>query len=131
MTSDFYVYFHMDGDEIVYVGKGSRGRAWDCQTGKNRSAAHSEFMLDRLPFLDIKFPSHGITEDEADSLEKLMIGKHQPKFNRLGGGGVGFNKGVGKWQARATLKRNKRLSLGYYATQQEANEALEKFWETL
>jgi hypothetical protein len=82
----YYVYQHKDLEtgELVYVGHGTNGRAWDC-SGKSRDKPHKEWMLNQYLispfFVDILF----ITSDKAECLkyEKELIYKYKPRFNNL------------------------------------------------
>jgi hypothetical protein len=79
----FYVYAHMDEDEIVYIGLGRNDRAW--VTGCRRNQEHKDFMNERYAEGDSSFVvllEQKLSEDDAKSLEKRLIQKEQPKYNR-------------------------------------------------
>lgn len=79
----FYVYCHNDGDSLVYVGKGSEGRAWAC-TG--RKGNHKPFMDTRLNNGDQSFVNiiaTNLTEQDAYELEELIIKEAQPIYNKF------------------------------------------------
>jgi len=127
LISNYYVYSHKSGDEIVYIGVGQKNRAWNIV---QRKSEHKDFMLDSLPFLNVDIFQHNLDSLEAHELERKLIVQHKPKFNKRKVGSVHFNQRYSKWRVMYT-KLGVQKHLGYYATQKEANEALEKFWETL
>jgi hypothetical protein len=76
----YYVYQQIDADGvIVYVGKGSSGRAWDI---KGRDPEHVSWMLSQLPFLNVIIVEHLMEEKEAFWLENELICELKPKFNK-------------------------------------------------
>jgi len=78
MSNHYYVYAHVNEDEIVYIGKGKYSRAWQSE---RRSKDHYEFMINNLPYLHVEILINNILEEEALSIEKYLIKKYQPKFN--------------------------------------------------
>lgn len=81
----FYVYGHYDGDELVYIGMGQKGRAFDCRSDSSRqNNVHTNFMIEKLTDGDVsfvKFFETHLSKVEADSLEKKLIRQYDPKFN--------------------------------------------------
>jgi len=84
----YYVYFHTDPEtnEIVYIGKGSRGRAWHCAESNSRGEAHANWMnalvLDGFtPEAWVTLKETALTEKDAYVLERAYINQHLPKFN--------------------------------------------------
>jgi hypothetical protein len=85
----YYVYIHYDGDErnIVYVGKGSGGRAWDARpTTRGNNGGHNdhcgwicEKVLDSVPF--VKIIATRLLSSEALEIEGLLKETLKPKFN--------------------------------------------------
>lgn len=79
----YYVYAHYDEGEIVYVGKGCMDRAY---TSRRRQPEHMEWMnyniINEIKFVDMV--SRNLSEDEANTFEKLLIAKLQPRWNKLG-----------------------------------------------
>ena len=75
----YYVYLHIDGNEIVYVGKGIDGRAWS--TCRN-DPEHKKWMKEKLPNnITIKFEALNLTENKALYIEHQLIKNYNPKFN--------------------------------------------------
>ena len=66
------IYFLFDGNELVYVGRG-----WNCLL---RVAAHTRKNVDKVftswNYLPVK------NEKEYRELEKELINKYSPKFNK-------------------------------------------------
>ena len=80
MINNYYVYQHIDEDgSVVYVGKGRYARAW---RHEKRDPEHSQWMSEVLPLLNVKFAFIGCTELQALQLEKELIVKLQPKYNK-------------------------------------------------
>jgi hypothetical protein len=81
----FYVYGHYDGNELVYVGMGQKGRAFDCRSDSTRqSNEHTKFMVEKLTNGDVSFVQFFAThlsKLEADKIELSLIKEHDPKFN--------------------------------------------------
>jgi hypothetical protein len=127
LTSNYYVYQHKLDGQIVYIGSGYGGRAWQ---QVSRRPDHREHMLNQLPYLNVEFTRIGLSKLDALEIEKILIAQHKPKYNTKPSGSVCFHKGKGVWRSRATVDK-KRIHVGEYNTQEEATEALEKFWETL
>lgn len=88
MSSLYYVYLHRSPDtkEIVYIGFGTKERAWNCRKTHRRNNEH----LDWLAYYDSK----GYTMDEiveisfksrdreaALEMERKLIDTYRPKFN--------------------------------------------------
>jgi len=78
--NNFYVYEHLDGDEIVYIGMGQGQRAW--RYDNTRSPEHIKWMKKTNLFDAVKCIEYGLSKKEATLLEQKLIEKHQPKYNR-------------------------------------------------
>ena len=94
----FYVYLHVDPDsgKVVYVGKGTAGRAWSCGSstavpGKrgNRTKEHNAWISQLLArgytpadFVRIKWQA--LDEPTARRIEAELLEKHSSEalFNR-------------------------------------------------
>lgn len=79
----YYVYGHYDNGELVYVGKGQGGRLLSTSSRHNKH--HSSFMYNKINDGDITFAKilhTKLNEQEALELEKEMIVKHQPVYNK-------------------------------------------------
>ena len=74
--NDYYVYLHKDTNDVVfYVGKGRRKRAY---SKTNRSYAWSVFAENGF---SVEFVKTGITEQEAKSVERLLIQSPENDWN--------------------------------------------------
>lgn len=88
LPSIYYVYHHEHPDtgEVVYVGKGSRGRAWHCAESNSRGASHAVWMNGLIadgftPDAWVVLLETGLTEADAYAKEALLIDNHLPIFN--------------------------------------------------
>lgn len=83
----YYVYIHYEGDKVMYVGKGSGGRAWDSRpTTRGNNGGHNDHcgwmnnkILNREEF--VKIVETRILSSEALKLEKVLKEIHNPIFN--------------------------------------------------
>ena len=88
--SNYYVYYHVDPDtyEIVYVGKGLHGRAWDVTRNRGGNIGHLDWMkslTDKgyLPCDWVSIVRRGLSEQDAFALEKSHLHRiGVTKFNR-------------------------------------------------
>lgn len=80
MTEDHYVYKHMEGKEIVYIGCGRLERAW--KSDRNVDNGHRDWMRSKFPFLDVVIVAHGLSKKDACAVERKLIHKHAPRFNK-------------------------------------------------
>jgi hypothetical protein len=81
----WYVYTHTDPDtgEIVYVGEGTGQRFAAVNT---RSADHSKFLKEVIHDKNLTCFSiieSRLTKERAREIEKELIAKYNPKFNKL------------------------------------------------
>jgi hypothetical protein len=87
----YYVYKHEDprSGEIIYVGHGSRGRAWT--HGSKHTVLRSQEHLDHLESMTQEgfVPSDwvhiyvsGLTKADACAIEQDMIRKIKPRYNK-------------------------------------------------
>ena len=89
MVDKHYVYKHVGKGEVVYIGKGTKERAWSSHT---RSPQHKQWMKDCDIFTAVQPIETDLTEKEAILLERTLIYELQPKFNvGLKGGAHGNN----------------------------------------
>lgn len=89
----YYVYAHHDmAGTIVYIGKGSKGR---CLDFSKRSPEHYDFMdksIDQgLGFVEIL--KAGLTDDQARAIERRLIKKLKPLFNKQMNGAANAGRG--------------------------------------
>ncbi len=78
----FYVYAHLNSDdEIVYIGKGCFGRAWDC---KGRSGSHSLWMNNNIHNNTnfVKILESRLLSSDALDIERELIKSINPIFNK-------------------------------------------------
>ena len=87
----YYVYTHTDPEtnEIVYIGKGSRGRAWHCAESNSRGEEHALWMNKLIhqgftPDAWVTLIESALSEEESYKLERELIEKHKPKYNSRG-----------------------------------------------
>lgn len=89
----FYVYIHVDENEVVYVGKGCGSRLLET---RGRQEDHKKFMLSKFNEGEYSFAvmlKHKLSEDEALNLESRLINYCRPRFNKQG-----------KWREGKTLE---------------------------
>ncbi len=92
MTKLYYVYQHFDPltKEIVYIGKGCHGRAWDVTRCRNEHKEHQSWMKSLcskgfIPTDWVYIVKRGLLEEEAYTLEHDLINQGCPLFNRQSG----------------------------------------------
>lgn len=93
--NNFYVYTHHDPrgkfDEVVYVGKGKHGRAWDVTRCRSQHKEHQDWMIKLceqgyVPNEWVTIVEQGLTEDEAFAMETNILHTGGcPIFNRQSG----------------------------------------------
>lgn len=84
-TNRWYVYTHTDPTtgEIVYVGEGTGQRFAAVNT---RSADHSAFLKEVIHDKKLNcfcIVESRLTKDQAREIERELIAKYQPRFNKL------------------------------------------------
>lgn len=84
----YYIYFHVipETEELVYIGKGSRGRAWHCAESNSRSEEHAKWMNDLIlrgytPDAWVRIVESSLTEEDALAKELQLIHEKRPIFN--------------------------------------------------
>lgn len=90
---NFYTYLHIDPrtNEVVYVGKGCLGRAWDVDRNRSSHPDHQEWLYELydLGFLPpdwTQIIASGCSEDAALFFEKDYLHTHGTlRFNRQSG----------------------------------------------
>lgn len=98
----YYVYTHTDPQthEIVYVGKGVYGRAWDVTRARKQSSGHCDWMKalsDKgyLPVDWVDVTISALTEKEAYEEEKHLL-------HSIGGTRFNGQSGERNYQAKLT-----------------------------
>lgn len=88
MMNDYYVYLHRDPEtnQIVYVGKGQGGRAWDSERRSNNNPGHKNCLFSWrkkgfLPCDWVEILHRNLTNGEAFAAEKKYIQTNFPLFN--------------------------------------------------
>lgn len=97
----YYVYVHRDlDDNIVYVGKGTGGRAWDVTRCRGQHKEHQEWMQKQMErgfipsdWTDVLYK--GLTEKDAYTKEKEIL-------HRIGGTIFNRQSGERNYQAKLT-----------------------------
>lgn len=81
----YYVYLHIDPitGTPVYVGKGSRGRAWHCAESNSRGKEHASWMNELIlkgytPDSWVAIDSYGLSQKDAHSREVELIWSLRP-----------------------------------------------------
>lgn len=96
-TKIHYVYTHTDPntETVVYVGKGSRGRAWHCAETNSRSPEHALWLnglikLGYTPDSWVTIIETGLTEKESLALEATIMQSYAvwPMYNKKPGEGL-------------------------------------------
>ena len=86
---EHYVYSYVDEERnIVYIGHGCKGRAWNCgymkgDTEQRNDWKQAQIAKGRLPcdWVDILFK--GLCKEDAKEIEKELIELHRPALNRI------------------------------------------------
>lgn len=88
----YYVYTHHDPvtHELMYIGKGSGGRAWDVSRNRSENPLHQKWMLcllenGYLPIDWTDIESKNLTNEEARKRELQLIHTNPSRFNRQSG----------------------------------------------
>ena len=88
----YYVYFHRDPNpleveqEVVYIGKGIYGRAWDVTRCARYNHEHTKWLKQLslegyLPPDWVFIFRRNLSEKEAFDFEREMINHYSPRFN--------------------------------------------------
>jgi len=79
-SGSFYVYRHIKGGVVFYVGKGSGPRAWDA--GRlSRNPYWWEFVESIKHDYEVQIVAAGLSEDEALAIESALINANKPSCN--------------------------------------------------
>ena len=78
LTNNYYIYKHVEGDDIVYIGLGQNERAW---SNHNRGKEHKEWLKSTNFFDSIQAIECGLNAEQAVIKERELILEHQPKYN--------------------------------------------------
>lgn len=104
MKSKYYVYLHKhpQSGEVVYVGKGVNGRAWDVTRSRAGNEGHLNWMLSLtdlgwLPCDWVEIVHKELSQEDAFSLEKSYLHQHGP---------LPFNRQCGELQHQSKLSNN-------------------------
>lgn len=80
----FYVYQHVNKyGLVVYVGKGSKGRAWDSRPSTRANSEHCSFIDEEIltERLFVKFVATRVLSSQALEIERTLRMQLKPKFN--------------------------------------------------
>jgi len=89
MKDSYYVYSYRDEeDEVVYIGHGCKGRAWNCgymrgDTLERQEWKEMQIQKGLLPCDWVEIEERNLTKQEALNLEKQLIKELEPVLNRL------------------------------------------------
>jgi hypothetical protein len=80
LLSKHYVYYHIDpkSNELVYIGKGSGGRAWQCSPTDRHNDLHYDWIKNLIeegytPDDFVQIITKNISSEEAHKIESKMI----------------------------------------------------------
>ena len=79
-----YVYTYSDGGHIVYVGFGTKNRAWSARYGENdklQDWINKQWARGHLATDYVDIVARGLSEQQARKLEREMIYHHLPEYN--------------------------------------------------
>jgi hypothetical protein len=84
----YYVYVYKEGANVVYVGMGQKGRAWNCgymrgETEERQKWKEKQIAKGNLPGDWVTVVERGLSKSEAKELETFMIKEIKPRLNRL------------------------------------------------
>lgn len=75
----YYVYSHLDGEEVVYIGLGSKCRVFSLARDKE----HVKWLQSKGCDLKYKINFRSDVRSECLAFEKKLINKLKPKFNKM------------------------------------------------
>jgi len=77
----YYVYKHTDRGKVVYIGMGTKGRAWEVY---KRSPEHSKFIIKCLHkrLSSIKVIKYFNNKLDTYKYETKLINYYKPKYNK-------------------------------------------------
>ncbi len=77
----YYVYKHTDSGKVVYIGMGTKGRAWEVY---KRSPEHSKFIIKCLHkrLSSIKVIKYFNNKLDTYKYETKLINYYKPKYNK-------------------------------------------------
>lgn len=110
MSRIYVVYVCKYEEEIVYIGKGVKGRHKHCKSGTSHVLELNRLYFTGLSDLvTVEIVGYFEKDEEALRLEKNLILKHQPKFNDVFVANSRNNTSKASFRIRRKLK-NKRLN---------------------
>ncbi len=80
----YYVYAHInpENDGLLYIGKGTDGRAWDIYTrGRGHKETLQAYVLSHGRGSYVRIIADNLENEHALMLEKRLIHECQPPFN--------------------------------------------------
>lgn len=111
----YEVYVCKNGSEVVYIGEGRFGRHKHCNSGTSHVYELNKLHFDGV-VLEVDVVKVFETKVEAESLEKMLINKHQPIYNSKGKVGyipislLGSEIGVKVAALRKSLENDLKLN---------------------
>lgn len=122
----WYVYQHLDPEthEIVYVGHGTLGRAWDVSRNRNQHIDHQDWMYGLtskgyIPSDWARILQANLTKEEARELEKEYLQSRTYRFNR--------QRGQMNYQAKITDAEARAIFLSCKCKEGTQQEIAEKY----
>lgn len=93
-----YVYLHINpiNNEVIYVGVGTKDRAWHYRVSMSRHKEHTKFLnylteQGHIPSDWVEVVERGLSKEDARLVEKRLISKYNPTFNTHKGQGSCIN----------------------------------------
>ncbi len=88
--TEHYVYQHIHpvSGIVLYIGHGSKGRAWVGQTLRSEEHASMLDLLTKEGFLPcdwVKILARKLTKEQAKCIERELIQEYKPLFNKAQG----------------------------------------------
>lgn len=116
MGSIYYVYEHVDprSGEIVYIGMGSGGRAWDVSRDRNHHKNHLSWMKELM--FDGYIPSDWVNI-LAKNLDQISAREKEVNEIHNHGNRTRFNRQSGERQHQAKLTDKQALEVFTLKTQ--------------
>lgn len=109
MNDVFYTYTHSDPltQEVVYVGKGKYGRAWDVTRARSTNHQHSSWLKDMssLGFI----PTDWVCIIDKNLSEKDALYLEKQTLYRLGGTRFNGQSGEDNYQAKLTNEQAREI----------------------
>ncbi|QXM18517.1 hypothetical protein Phab24_id071 [Acinetobacter phage Phab24] len=82
MNKEVYIVYGVN-DEVLYVGKGASGRSTHATSGVSHNRELNKYLIEKgKDNMFVKILHNNLRDFDATYIEKLLIQKLQPKFNK-------------------------------------------------